>query len=116
MATWPASLPQSFQIDSLREEPGENTIESVVEMGPKKTRQRFSAVEKPISGTMQMTLAQYATFKEFFDTTIQAGSQKFDMPDPHGSTMSVRFAGQKYTASFSYPFWVLNLELVRLPT
>lgn len=115
MTTWPLTLPQSFLVDSLQEEPGDNVVTSQNEAGPKKTRQRYTAVEDPISGSMLLTIAQYAIFKTFFQETISHGAVAFNMPDPHGGTMSVKFAGKKYSAKFSYPHWVLNLELMRQP-
>lgn len=90
MAAWPATLP-TFEI-GMQDNRQASFIRTPVETGPAKSRARYSAVTRQLSGTMLFTAAQRATFETFYGTTISLGADEFDFTDPaDGTTQSVRF-------------------------
>ena len=93
MATWPATLPQSFEAKSWNTQPNTGVISTNMDAGPVKTRQRFTAVSNFHTGDMIMTKTLYdGDFLTFFNTTIAQGSIEFDFPDPlGGGTIVVRW-------------------------
>jgi hypothetical protein len=90
---WPAGLPQYFDLP-FSESEGDGLIEYQPDQGPPITRQRTSAVTRPLSGTMRMTGAQLAAVREFRMTTVSGGSLPFAFPDQtaRGSVLLVKFA------------------------
>lgn len=116
MPTWPAALPQQFLINGYHEEPGDNIIRSPVATGPKKTRRRYTATIRPFGGRMLMTVAQYATFRTFYEDTIDDGSLEFDFPKTNEpSTLLTVFFAKKYEASQAGIFWAVSIELEEQP-
>ena len=100
MATWPGTLPQSFVVDGYTEGLPENRIETKVEYGPKKSRQRGTAATAPLGGKMHMTEAQLDIFKAFVKDDIAGGSLPFDMPHPRTQvTITVSFEGNPLPAA-----------------
>lgn len=91
MATWPGTLPYFER--GLRDQVQDGTIRSSMDMGPAKTRQRFTAVSRYLTGTIYLTTkAQRTTFDNFYYTTLSNGADEFDMVDPaDGSTETFRF-------------------------
>jgi len=113
--TWPASLPQSFLVNSFVQKAPNNIVRSAVDSGPAKTRRRFTATTIPISGSMIMTKAQFLTFKTFFRDTIFDGALEFDMTDDvDGGIMTVKF-NEPYEASFLGTVWEVSLSLDKQP-
>jgi hypothetical protein len=91
-ASWPAGLPQKLLVDGYSQGLGAGILAYAPETGPALTRRRFSATVKPLAGAMEMTSAQLATLKSFFQTDLIGGSAAFTFPDPlGGSALLVRF-------------------------
>ena len=115
MINWPASLPQSFLALSFQEKGPNNIIRTSMDSGPAKTRRRFTATTTPIEGSMIMTVAQFITFKSFFNSTIEDGALAFDMPDDvDGGTMTVKFS-EAFKAVFLGTVWEVSLKLDKQP-
>lgn len=116
MATWPASLPQQFEVGArMRRQSG--FLRTDTDTGPFKQRKRFTAVSRFWSGTMLMNASQKATFETFYATTINEGADAFDFTDPvDASTVSARFTGPPdENAEQGVGFWRLSFELELLP-
>ena len=82
MATWPASIPQTFDQNQFSYEPEDNLVRTQMETGPDKTRVRFTSVRTFVSGVMTMTRAQYITLMSFHDSTTVFGTETFTFEDP----------------------------------
>ena len=101
MATWPGTLPTfaEFLHDSYRETAPDNVIRTQMSIGPDKIRKRGTAAPTICQGIMYMTTAQVATFRTFYDSTINYGADEFDTIHPRtGAAVSVAFIGQPMTA------------------
>lgn len=79
---WPGSLPAYVEQAGYNERLPDQTLETAMETGPGKTRQRFTTNVQPFGFVIKMTAAQYATFETFFRTTLAGGSLKFDWVHP----------------------------------
>jgi len=92
MAAWPSSLPR-FLADNYREAPKSQTIESSMDVGPPKSRRRSTASYRNIQVEMVVTVAQLATFEDFFETAAP-DSVPFTIEQPRtGSEVSCRIIG-----------------------
>lgn len=116
MATWPASLPQSFMFDGFSEQKDSQVLRTGMDSGPPKQRRKFSAAGVQLKGRMFMDDTQVTTLEAFFDNTLFGGSIEFDFPHPRtGATVIVVFpAGVHpiYTAVDDSHFYVdLQLEV-----
>lgn len=89
---WPGTLPQRLLVDGYSEGLGAGVLAYAPDTGPALTRRRSSAMVRPLVGTMEMTSAQLAALKAFFETTIIGGSLPFTFPDPlGGADLLLRF-------------------------
>lgn len=89
---WPGTLPQKFLVDGYSEGVGDGLLEYQPDTGASLTRRRATAMPKPMGGNFEMTSAQIATLKTFFETTLIGGSLPFNFPDPlTGATLLVKF-------------------------
>jgi hypothetical protein len=87
-ATWPAGLPQDVLRGFRRGVTANAVISSPVELGPPKTRPRYS-----VRGPQPITVAvmldsreQVATWETFFFETLAHGALPFDWVDPLDGT------------------------------
>lgn len=115
MAAWPASLPQFVSSDGYDESPPKTTIRSSVDVGIAKQRSRTTGGARPISATVEMTLAQVETLDVFFVTTLVNGSLSFTWVHPRTQVAStLRFTDvPKYPAESTVTFKVtLPLEII----
>lgn len=109
MATWPSTLPQSPLIDGYKETPRPNSIEADLE-GWKVTRPQFGANPTQASVSLMMTAAQLATFKTFYNTTINYGNDQFVWKLPTSSVnQNFKFRGQP-TWNFTGTKWQVSME------
>jgi len=78
---WPNTLPQCLEISSYGETFGAGAVRTEMDAGPAFQRPRFTAVVEPISGSITVDAAQYATLKQFWTDTGQ-GAVPFDWVHP----------------------------------
>lgn len=100
-ATWPSSLPQTPLTDGYGESQQPNKIRTPMEIGPAKQRKRYTKDVDKIDATFEMDDSQVETFLDFYENTISAGVDKFDIDHPRtGNTVEARFrtgGGDDYT-------------------
>jgi hypothetical protein len=113
---WEASLPQKLLLDGYGESPADTTIESSMDMGPKKIRRRFTAGVRPVTGNIIVTTTQLATFKTFFTSTLLGGALRFSWTEPPGHTTAceMRFTGVPSWVSLG-KLYKISLSLEILP-
>lgn len=99
--TWPESLPDCPVVDDYSEKPGNNVLESSMDVGAKKTRLRYTAVTRPFPLTYILEASQVPIFTSFFEDTIQSGALPFRIPHPRLRTpITVMLTGdEKYDLS-----------------
>ena len=94
MATWPVSLQQKLDRDTFREKIGSTVIRSDVDTGPAKVRRRMTKSVDPITCSITLnSAAEYTTFMNFFDITLNGGVNTFTFNHPvTGVSGTYRFA------------------------
>lgn len=89
---WPPDLPQSQTITGYVETWLDQFIDSQMDSGPPKRRRVFSGEMLEITSKILMTQAQLATFRDFFNNTLEGGSQPFEWTLPStGDTVNMLF-------------------------
>ena len=84
MAVWPASLQQSFPLETL-EVAGDVRLRTEMDVGTAKLRRRSSGVIRRYqipADRFIFTNAQKATLETFYETTLAGGTLPFDWTDP----------------------------------
>ncbi len=86
---WPSSLPSSMNREGFAHQRGDGRLRSQTDVGPGKTRRRFTAVARPLVGTMWMTRVQLQRFDDWWDVDTKGGSLPFMFPatGKHGFPM-----------------------------
>jgi hypothetical protein len=93
-ATWPAGLPQYLSADGFSEALADNKLESQTDFGPGKSRRRFTANWRMISGTLRCTDDQVDAFEDFYQDTLGGGVDAFLWRDPISQNLSLmKFRG-----------------------
>jgi len=98
MPAWPGTLPQYFNIAGYSEEPADNAIRTPMETGDIKIRRRFTGQYDIISGAIDMSAAQFETFKTFWRDDLKDGSLAFDWVHPTTRANASFKAMTKYRA------------------
>lgn len=117
-AAWPAGVSFIAHPESYRETgPLANVIRTPMENGPVKSRRRFTAAPRNVSGTTDiMTNAQIATFETWFRDTISDGALPFTAVNPRtGETQTYRFVETYDVVHIDDDKERLSLTLERLP-
>lgn len=94
MNSWPSTLQDKVNAAGFRNQFGSSKIRSTVDVGPAKVRSRFTTRIDQYSSTINLTLGEYDTFKNFYDTTLNNGVETFLFLDPLTDTeKTFRFVG-----------------------
>lgn len=102
MAAWPSAptLPQFVEEGGFSEIPQTNAVESEMDVGPAKTRRRFTRSTRKFQCQMRMTSAQVTSFETFWETTLVGGIDVFTWVHPRTrSAANVRFRNPRYQIS-----------------
>jgi hypothetical protein len=114
---WPVSLPAHPLIDGYENRFAKNTIRTSMESGPDKLRRRGTAGVEPLTLRFHLTLAQLATFREFYYDTLSSGTLAFEFTHPDTeSTENMRFVSEPVVTPARSPLRrVVSFELEVLP-
>ncbi len=116
MSTWPASLPQDFNIEGFEEVFPQLTLRTEMDAGPAKLRRRATSGVRSFKTTLSMTQAQVIALDVFYVTTVSSGSLAFDWTSPRSDTPeSFRFVTPPKIRPFSSTYWKVDLDLEQLP-
>ena len=89
---WPVGLPQKILIGGYSEGVGDGLIEYQPDAGPTISRRRSTAAARPLNMSFELTSAQLAILRTFYDTTLIGGSLPFSLPAPtESATYLVKF-------------------------
>lgn len=116
-STWPVGVPLGILVSGYQESLPDHTIESQVESGGAKIRRRYTAVFKPISGTIRMDNAALATFQTWFLDTLDGGSLPFARPHPRtGEVVMMRFRKPPPRVTATFGLWFdVAVSLEQIP-
>ena len=78
--TWP--LPYEVLQNGFSQKASENTIRTKMEAGLDKIRKRYTSQIINLSVQMQITHSQYESLEDFYNITLQSGTDSFNYPDP----------------------------------
>lgn len=110
MAVWPSK----FRVlrDNFKEELGDRTISSSMDVGPAKKRRRTMLVSTYLTFSALVNKDDYEEFKTFYyDNDV--GTIDFTRPDT-GKVVQCRFASAP-TPSFDETVWTVGVTLEVLP-
>lgn len=103
MAAFPATLPKPL-IENYGGTQDQAFIRTEMEAGSVRQRQRFSAANHQLNMSWFLTDIEMATFKTFFDTTINRGSDWFTM------NLNVGNGFADYDTRFTKPYEYSRIE------
>ena len=93
MDTWPVSLQQKLNADSFEKIYGENRVSTDMDVGPAKTRARFTRPVDIFNCEVWLDITEVTTFETFYRTTLGNGTLPFTFTDPlTNATGTFRFA------------------------
>ena len=115
---WPATLPQNpYARDGATYTPPDNQLRSNTEIGPPKTRRKFTAVYDRFTFTLELTRTELATLNSFVNVTLQE-VRKFQWIDFRtGAICKYRFVKRPtvmYLVGDGF-LWEVQIELERMP-
>jgi hypothetical protein len=110
---WPAGLPQAIERPSYGEQIPDIAIRTPMDAGPDKVRLGAPAGIRVFTGTMILTSAQMAIFKEFWSETTRDGALPFDFPHPRTmETIEAQFSDEEPKIGVeSGTIWTVTYEL-----
>lgn len=117
MPTWPVSLPTAPEGPNYTEQPPKTRLETQMDAGPPKLRQRYTAGVRPLSMTWMLTKAQVAALDTFFTDTLAGGSLSFDgLAHPRtGAAVTFQFAQEPSYVYLGPDVWRATTALRVMP-
>ena len=89
---WPPDVPNCLSLDTYLEERQPLVIRSPVDSGPHKLRRRYTKPVVGIIGNIFCKKDELEKLWDFFDVTLQGGTQEFENTNPiDGKTYTYRF-------------------------
>lgn len=114
---WPGSLQQFFSEDNFSEELDGGVIRTDMDVGPAKTRRRYTKGVNPMSVSIYLNGAsEYTIFTTFFNTTLAGGSLPFTHDHPiTGTPTDFRFKAGPRISSLGGGQFIARFDLEELP-
>jgi hypothetical protein len=116
MATWPVSLPQMPLYNGLSVQPEKNRVDFWTDVGPGKRRRRSTARSQIMPVKFNMTEAQRAVFKAFYEDDTADGSLPFTWTDPfEDESASFYFETEPVTVPLAADVYEVSFQVRRFP-
>jgi hypothetical protein len=116
-ATWPSTLQDKLNEEGFSFNTGSTVLRSDNQMGPAKVRRVMTKSVDTISGTINLTTAQFSVFNYFFDTTLNGGVGTFNFVHPITGVLTVfRFTRPPSYRSIGGGNFAVSMEWESLPT
>ena len=80
--TWPGSLQDLLNEENFSFSVGETVIRTDMDIGPAKVRRRTTKSIDKLTGSVNLTTAQFTVFYDFYDITLDGGVNTFMYDDP----------------------------------
>lgn len=88
IAEWPATLPNEFLLDALKESHPKMIVRTSMDKGPAKVRRLTSKKQRPVSLRFFLTSSEVETFETFVSDTLAEGVYRFSWTHPRTGTSS----------------------------
>lgn len=117
MASWPDTLPQSFDgTGTYSESPEPTVLRTAMDSGVVKLRRRQTRSEVRVSGTMRLTGAQVGIFIPWFQDTLKGGANAFTAQlTLSGSSQPFQFVEEPSINHVAGDVFQLSMKLLVLP-
>lgn len=116
MASWPTTLQEKVNQAGFRKVFGSTTIRSNVEVGANKVRRRFTKGIDQFSVNVNLARSEYSTFENFYEVTLNGGTNTFDFLNPLTDTIEeFRFVGEPSITPIGGNEFVLQMTWEQLP-
>jgi len=113
---FPASIEQCFLLSGYTEQAEPNIIRSDVEVGPAKTRRRYTKPIINIKASMVVTAAQLQVFDDFYHGPLMSGALRFLFKDPRtGVQKEFRFIDPPVYQPITAENWAVEMSIEVLP-
>lgn len=91
---WPTTLQQLVSEANFGLNYGDTVLRSTMDVGPVKTRNRYTKRIDSFSTSIYLTTAQYTTFDNFYTTSLVNGTLAFEFNHPITQALSeFKFSG-----------------------
>jgi hypothetical protein len=115
MQTWPSQLQQLLNEANFGISIGETVLRSDMDIGPAKVRRRVTKSIDSFTASINLNVAQYTIFINFFNTTLAGGSLPFTFKHPiTGVNETFRFKSPPSISSIGGGNFVTSLEWEKL--
>ncbi len=92
--SWPLALQQKLNSANFRIQKGSVKLESEMDIGPVKSRARFTKSVDTFSCSIWVDASDFTTFENFYDTTLGGGTKVFEFNHPiTGTLTNFKFLG-----------------------
>lgn len=116
MDVWPVSLQQRLNVASFEYRLGKTTLRTDMDAGPAKVRSRFTDAVDVYTCSVLLDYDEIATFKTFYKTTLNNGTEQFLFDDPLTATETAfRFADDPVIRPLGGRTFQLNMIWERMP-
>jgi len=111
-ANWPSGLPSAPLIEGSSERYPELTIRTQTDIGPAKTRRRYTAGVEILQMRFVLSGSQMDIFDAFYFTTTFGGSLPFSMAHPRtGNTKDMRFLDVPVVTTIGNGYYELTFSV-----
>ena len=108
---WPASLQQYLNARDFVTEFVDPTIKSETEVGPPKSRRRYTGLIQTYSGSIDLHYDDYNTLVSFYNVSTNGGVLPFNFTDPiSGATVEVKFVAPPTIKVLGGEHFLVNLR------
>jgi hypothetical protein len=114
--TWPSQLQDFWNEANFGLDAGDTTLRTQMDAGQAKVRRKYTKAIDSFSGSINVTAAQYAVFKTFFNTSLNGGVNTFYFDHPIEETQSVfRFVGSYKLSSLGGGQFLISFVWEEMP-
>jgi len=111
MASWPSTLQECLNENNFTYTPGNVSITQDMEIGPKKSRRRYTTPVDMITGSIDLHKDDYNTLYNFYYSTLGGGVDYFDVDHPiTKDPISVRFTEPFNVSTKGGEWFIVNLS------
>lgn len=114
--TWPSGLPDYVLQDGYSEQPPDLRVRTQMDVGTPKMRRRATAAPTPIDCRIELTESELETLETFYDTTLVAGTLRFDWVHPRTQdNAEIRFRERPTYTPLGGKNYIANLQIEVMP-
>jgi len=113
---FPPSLSKCFLTGDYVYQQEPNIVRTDVDIGPAKTRRRYTKPIANVKGSIIVTRDELKVFDAFYNDVLRSGVLRFLFPDPvSGTDKDYRFIDPPIYRPLTIDNWVIEMTLEILP-